>query len=89
LLQPDDAVAIWLAFLDLPIEYVDLPGLRVRAWEIAERTELPTLYDAAFLACTEVAPADEPAAREFWTADAELLDYLGVNRPAYVRQLWT
>src|SRR5436305_1103740 len=42
LLQPDDAAAIWSAFLDLPIEYVDLPALRARAWEIAGRDGLPT-----------------------------------------------
>ena len=86
LLQPDEARALWDAFL--PIEYVDARALRVHAWEFAERHRLPTLYDAAFLACTELAPSDDAdATREFWTADEKVLASLGTPRPAYVHRL--
>jgi len=87
LLLPDEAAALWTAFLDLPIEYVDTRPLQERTWQIGEQYGLPTLYDAAFLACTEVALAPTDAEREFWTADHELLRQLGAQPPVYVRQL--
>jgi predicted nucleic acid-binding protein len=87
LLQPDEAHALWTAFLDLPIAYLDTRPLRERAWVLAEQYALPTLYDAAFLACTELAPAPPTAEREFWTADAVLVQQLGPQSPGYVRQL--
>ncbi len=86
-LRGDEAARLWDDFNDLPIEYVDFPVLRQRAWEIAQRFGLPTLYDAAFLACTEVAPAPVDAVREFWTADQGLLRSLGQQLPPYVRSL--
>ena len=87
LLRQDQADELWVRFGQLPIDFVDTPVLRARAWEIAEQYTLPTLYDAAFLACTEVALASEPATRQFWTADRDLLRQLGTARPGYVRQL--
>lgn len=78
----------WDDLLALPIDYLDMQSLRARAWEIAHEYNLPTLYDTAYLACTELAPADEePRAREFWTADERLLGQLGDRLPPYVRQL--
>ncbi|MBI2911462.1 MAG: type II toxin-antitoxin system VapC family toxin [Chloroflexi bacterium] len=87
LLDDPEAEAVWGRFCRLPIAFADPPGLRARAWEIARQYALPTLYDAAFLACTEVAPAEEGAAREFWTADRALVRALGADPPPYVRQL--
>lgn len=87
ILWPEQAEDLWVRFGQLPIEYIDARELHGRAWEIAERYALPTLYDAAFLACTELAPAPTGAVREFWTADEELLRSLETNRPSYVRQL--
>ncbi len=86
-LSPTDAQAAWLRFRLLPIEYLDDRMLRARAWEFAEQYGLLTLYDAAFLACAELCPADEPAVREFWTADQKLLGHLGAQRPGYVQAL--
>jgi predicted nucleic acid-binding protein len=86
-LQPTEARDLWAFFLQLPLEYVDTPALRTGAWQLAERYGLPTLYDAAFLACAEVVPAAVEAAREFWTADGVLLRSLGMPRPGYVREL--
>ena len=87
LLRLDEAQGLWSAFLNLPIEFVEAPELRSRSWQLAEYYSLPTLYDAAFLACTEVAAAPESSLREFWTADRHLLKQLGAKRPAYARQL--
>ena len=80
-----DADALWHGFLDLPIVYVDDHAIRDRAWEIARAFDMPTLYDAAFMAVTELAAG--PAARTFWTADGELVRRLGPRRPSYVREL--
>jgi predicted nucleic acid-binding protein len=87
LLQPAEADALWTAFLDLPITYLDTRPLRERAWLLAEQYKLPTLYDAAFLACTELAPAPPAAERAFWTTDALLLQQLGPRPPNYVHRL--
>ena len=68
----------------MPITFIDIPELRSRAWDLAEQYGQPTLYDAAYLVCTEVV---EGSSRTFWTADDALLVALGSARPAYVRHL--
>jgi predicted nucleic acid-binding protein len=87
LLLQQEAKALWDEFTRLPIEFLDSLVLRQRAWDLAEQYGLLTLYDAAFLACTELCPADEPTVREFWTADQKLLGQLGGQRPGYVQAL--
>lgn len=84
-----DALALqaWDKFRSYPITYLDTSEIRARSWEIAAHYNLPTLYDASFLACTEMAPAEEPGGREFWTADDTLLHQFGDRRPPYVRRL--
>jgi predicted nucleic acid-binding protein len=84
ILSREEANALWDEFSHVPIVYLDFPELRARTWELAEQHGLLTLYDAAFLACTELCPADEPTVREFWTADQRLLADLGARRPGYV-----
>lgn len=69
-------------FCQLPLEYIDTDQIRAKAWEIAEQYQLPTLYDAAFLACTE----SVGVGCQFWTADKTLLNQLG-QKLAYVRDL--
>jgi predicted nucleic acid-binding protein len=86
-LQAEQAEALWTQLGELPIEFVDVPILRRRAWELAKEYGLPTLYDAAFLACTEVVEATPGSRREFWTADRELIRALGTQCPPYLRQL--
>jgi predicted nucleic acid-binding protein len=87
LLTAREAGSLWSSFCELPIEFLDSPAMRRRAWELAERYDLPTLYDAAFLACTELASALPEAGREYWTADDELLRRMEPQRPAYVRRI--
>jgi predicted nucleic acid-binding protein len=82
LLTVEEATAAWDAFQALPVAYRDGPAVRARAWELAAEYGLPTLYDAAFLACAE---AEGPV--DFWTADERLVAQLGDRRPAYVRVL--
>lgn len=85
ILLSSEADRAWAEFVQMRIEYVDMPDLRSRTWQIADRYALLTLYDAAFLACAEVAGAGAPT--EFWTLDQQLLRSLGPARPAYVREL--
>lgn len=82
LLSAEDAEMLWGEFSELPIEYLGGPELQRRTWEVAKRYALPTLYDAAFLACAELT-----GAAELWTADRALIGHLGAARPAYVREL--
>ncbi|MEK6620545.1 MAG: type II toxin-antitoxin system VapC family toxin [Chloroflexota bacterium] len=82
-----EAQLSWSRFLRLPIEFIDDDVLRRRSWEIADEFGLPSMYDAAYLACTETAYAGPDPTRELWTADRELLRQLGSRRPAYIREL--
>lgn len=88
LLTPEEARGLWEAFLELPIQELDGGALRARAWALADAYALPTLYDAAFLACAELAPQllARSGSGEFWTADAALLDALAVAPLPYVRR---
>ncbi|MDJ0902228.1 MAG: type II toxin-antitoxin system VapC family toxin [Xenococcus sp. MO_188.B8] len=80
LLTIDEAQGCYEDFNNLPIDYINEESVRARSWELAEQYQLPTLYDAAFLACAERESA------EFWTADKVLLRKLSPC-PSYVNQL--
>ncbi len=83
LLSPEEASGCFEDFCQLPIDYIDTDQIRARAWEIASHYQMPTLYDAAFLACAESVVGD----CQFWTADKTLLNQLAQARPDYVREL--
>lgn len=76
----EEAQGFFEDFHKLPIEYIEEETIRFRSWEIAEKYGLPTLYDAAFLACTE------SVSGEFWTVYAALVKKL-VPRPNYLKEL--
>jgi predicted nucleic acid-binding protein len=80
LLTTEEAEGCYQDFCNLPIDYLNEESLRVRAWEIAGQYQLPTLYDAAFLACAEIEQA------QFWTSDKVLLNKLS-PLPDYIHQL--
>lgn len=84
-MQPRIAEETWATFLTLPILYVDSLALRDRSWAIASQYRLPTLYDASFLACSELAMEQGAGSVEFWTADLRLVHQLGSAPPAYLR----
>ena len=80
LLTIEEAQGCFEDFSNLPIDYINGESVRARSWELAEQYQLPTLYDAAFLACAESESA------EFWTTDEVLLRKLSPC-PSYVHQL--
>ncbi len=80
LLTIEEAQGCFEDFSNLPIDYINGESVRARSWELAEQYQLPTLYDAAFLACAESESA------EFWTTDEVLLRKLSPY-PSYVHQL--
>jgi predicted nucleic acid-binding protein len=80
LLTLDESLACFEDFQQLPLEFIDRADLRAKAWAIASQHDLSTLYDAAFLACSEHCGA------EFWTADQLLIRSLSPC-PDYVRSL--
>jgi predicted nucleic acid-binding protein len=86
LLSAEDAALVWSRFGALSIDFVNTTELRARSWELADEHDLLTLYDAAYLACTELT-GEESVDRVFWTADTTLLRALDARRPAYVRDL--
>lgn len=83
LINPEQASELFAVFCELPIEYLDSQILRAQAWTLAEQYQMPTLYDAAFLACTEIVGAN----CEYWTADKKLLNQLGQAKPSYVNEV--
>lgn len=69
------------AILDAaPVEIADMPGVRQRAREIAERFNLRTVYDATYAALAELRGC------EFWTADKIFYDAVKAGL-SYVRYL--
>lgn len=80
MLTAEEAQACFEDFGQLPLEFMDNPAIRQRSWVLASQHGLPTLYDAAFLACTELCSA------EFWTADQALVKQLSPC-PDYVHAL--
>lgn len=85
-LQEAEAGGLWRFFIRLSVEFLNEEQLQLRSWELADQYGLSAIYDAAFLACTELAePATVP--REFWTADKAFVRQLGSAVPSYVRLL--
>ncbi|MBE3588349.1 MAG: type II toxin-antitoxin system VapC family toxin [Thermoanaerobacteraceae bacterium] len=88
-ITPEEAEEAWRMFHRLRvISYLDNEKVSGAAWEIAAKENLPTLYDAAYLAVAEVTAKDSKEACEFWTADERLVNTLG-GRKKYVRLLGT
>lgn len=80
--RPEEAEEAWGEFRRLGvIKWLDGQDVPDLAWRIAVEENLPTIYDAAYLAVAEKAQA-----REFWTADEKLARTLA-GRKAYVRLL--
>jgi len=80
-LSKELAAAALSAALDLSeVEYVDVPTLHPRALEIACQYDLPTAYDAHYLALAEIWEC------AFWTADRRLYRYVKEKLP-YVQCL--
>lgn len=82
-----EAEEAWRMFRQLKIiTYLESEKVSGAAWEIAGKENLPTLYDAAYLAVAEVTAKDSGKECAFWTADKSLVESLG-GRKKYVRLL--
>ena len=81
LLSEAIASAALSAVLNLEgIEFVNSLALHLRAWEMAYRLNLPTVYDAHYLALAEMRRC------EFWTADERLYNHL-MGAVPYIHRL--
>lgn len=81
-----DAEEMWASFREFPgMEYVEGDSIAERAWNISLNFDLPTLYDAAFLAVAEEIGSKMDTC-EFWTADERLINSLGEEK-AFVKFL--
>ena len=65
-LAPQDGSDAVDILLDANLELVTASELHSRAWELAQRLQRPTVYDAHYLALAEMERC------EFWTADGRL-----------------
>ncbi|GAW92582.1 type II toxin-antitoxin system VapC family toxin [Calderihabitans maritimus] len=86
-LAVQEADDLWLEFRQFPgIEYLNDDSIMDLAWKISRHFDMPTLYDAAFLAVAEVVGERTREICEFWTADEKLFNLLN-GRKKYVRLL--
>lgn len=86
-LAAQEADNLWLEFRQFPgIEYLDDEVVMDRAWKIGRHFDMPSLYDAAFLAVAEVVAERTGEVCQYWTADEKLVNLLG-GRKGYVKFL--
>jgi len=79
-LTPEQAEAAFVKLQALPIQRVSVPEQRQRAWRIATEFSFATVYDAAYLALSELRGC------EFWTADERLYNQVK-DKLAFVKWL--
>lgn len=84
-LTAEETEILWTSFLKLEITYVHSDELMAVAWRISREENLPTVYDAAYLAVAELYSQKEETC-EFWTADTQLARSLKAYKH-YVRLL--
>ncbi|WP_018086867.1 type II toxin-antitoxin system VapC family toxin [Desulfurispora thermophila] len=86
-LTVQEANDLWLEFRNFPgIEYLSDDAVMEQAWKISRYFDLPTLYDASFLAVAEVVTERTGEMCEYWTCDEKLINQLN-GRRKYVRWL--
>lgn len=86
-LAVQEADDLWLEFRRFPgVEYLNDDSVMDLAWKIGRHLDMPTLYDAAFLAVAEEVERRTGEICEFWTADEKLVNLLN-GRRRYVRFL--
>ena len=82
-----EADEIWSAFRQFPgIIYLEEEAVADRAWKISRYFNLPTLYDAAFLAVSEEIKWRTGETCELWTTDERLVQNLK-GKKEYVNSL--
>lgn len=68
IVDPDEGREALEAMLMLPIKYVELDDLHLRAYDLAQRLNVPTAYDTSYI----IVAQDYDC--EFWTADRKLVN---------------
>ena len=87
LLTMQEADDLWLEFCHFQgIEYLSDDTVMDRAWKLSRYFDMPTLYDASFLAVAEVVAERSGEMCEYWTWDERLVNQLN-GRREYVRWL--
>lgn len=87
IITPREADEMWSGFRQLPgVEYLEDDLVANLAWKISRNFNLPTLYDAAFLAVAETVTLRTGEECEFWTADEKLVNSLK-GKKGYVNLL--
>lgn len=83
-----EADDLWLEYRQFPgIEYLpDDDTIMDRAWKISRYFDMPTLYDATYMAVAEIVEERTREICEFWTADERLFNTLG-GKKRYVMLL--
>jgi len=82
-----EAASLWHEYTRFPgIRYMDNELILERSWIISRALALPTLYDSAFLAVSEIIAEHTGLPCEFWTADEKLVRFTK-NTKHYVRFL--
>jgi len=80
-ISAEDMERLWKIFRNLKvISYIGGEDIAETTWRISMEENLPTLYDAAYMAVAE------KSGGEFWTADEKLVNSLGEKRK-YVKLL--
>jgi len=86
-LTVQEADDLWLEFKNFQgIEYLSDDVIMERVWKISRYFDMPTLYDASFLAVAEVVAERTGEMCEYWTWDEKLINQLN-GRREYVRWL--
>lgn len=87
LISTEQAEIAWESFNSLGvITFVNDITVMRAAWRIADEEALPTLYDAAYLAVSEILARQNGEECEFWTADKRLINSLN-GRKQFVKML--
>lgn len=82
LLSEDAGDAAFDTLRSLPVRLVSDPDQRILAWQLAKQLDLPTIYDASYLALAQIRGC------EFWTADQRLYRKVR-SKLAFVRWIGT
>lgn len=86
MITQEQAEIAWEAFNSIGILMFlnDLTIMRA-AWKIASKENLPTLYDAAYLAVAEIISRQSGEVCEFWTADERMVN--SIREKKFIRLL--
>ena len=68
ILSADEGERAFLGFLEMPIEIVQPPDLRERAWRLARDFNRPNAYDAFYVALAQAEDCD------LWTCDRRMFN---------------